>query len=360
MSEKTEAPTPRRLRRAREEGDAPVSAALGSAVALLVVIALLPSAGAAATTTLAARLRTTLTSGQAASPATAAFDVLVLCAPLLLAGALSALAVGMLQSNGVLATGKLVPDLSRLDPIRGLRQLVSLPRLFALLRALVGAAVVAYLAGRLLVDEAASITHTLGVPEAGAATAGTLVQRLLIIAALVGLSLGLLDYLVVRHSWWRRLRMSRQEVKRDHRDADGDPELKAARKRAHQELMHQTLVAAVKEASVVVVNPTHLATALRYAEDTDAAPLVLAQGRGDLARQLIDAARAYGVPVIRDVPVARALSDLELGEEIPEALYEAVAEILRAAWTEQPPPAAPTAEAGGPMTTPANHLRTRA
>jgi type III secretion protein U len=92
---------------------------------------------------------------------------------------------------------------------------------------------------------------------------------------------------------------------------------------------------AVKKATVLIVNPTHLATALRYDEEEDQAPLILAQGQGDLARRMIDAAHAYGVPVVRDVPIAQALRDLEVGEEIPEALYEAVAEILREIWAQQ-------------------------
>jgi flagellar biosynthesis protein FlhB len=85
----------------------------------------------------------------------------------------------------------------------------------------------------------------------------------------------------------------------------------------------------VKDATVVVVNPTHLASALRYREDEDEAPRVVAQGKGELARRIVEAARAYGVPCVRDVPVAHALAELETGDEIPEVLYEAVAEILR-------------------------------
>jgi flagellar biosynthesis protein FlhB len=88
-------------------------------------------------------------------------------------------------------------------------------------------------------------------------------------------------------------------------------------------------VNAVKQATVVVINPTHLASALRYVEEEDAAPKLVAQGEGELARYIVEAARAYGIPCIRDVPVARALRELEIGDEIPEVLYEAVAEILR-------------------------------
>jgi len=97
------------------------------------------------------------------------------------------------------------------------------------------------------------------------------------------------------------------------------------------------MIAAVKDATVLIVNPTHLATALRYQENEDDAPTVLAHGEGDLARRLIEAAHAYNVPVVRDVPVAHALRELQLGEQIPEALYEAVAEVLRELLAAEPP-----------------------
>jgi type III secretion protein U len=111
----------------------------------------------------------------------------------------------------------------------------------------------------------------------------------------------------------------------------------AARHRAHKEMLASAAIHAVREATVVIVNPTHLAVALRYQEQEDAAPCVLAQGQGDLARRIIEAAHAYGVPVVRDIPIARALSELELGDEIPEALYEAVAEILKEVWSAEQP-----------------------
>ena len=124
--------------------------------------------------------------------------------------------------------------------------------------------------------------------------------------------------------------MSKDEVRREHKEAEGDPQHKAARERAYHELLAQATVANVRTASVVVVNPTHLACALRYDEkEGDEAPVVVASGEGELAARIVREAEAYGVPVVRDVPLARALVELQVGEVIPEALYEAVAEVLR-------------------------------
>lgn len=134
----------------------------------------------------------------------------------------------------------------------------------------------------------------------------------------------------------KRLRMAKEEVKREYKDAEGDPQIKAARERAHQEMLAAAAVGNVKKATVVVVNPTHLATALRYDEEQgDAAPVVVASGEGDLAARIVAAARDYAVPIVQDVALARALAELQIGDAIPEALYEAVAEILRDAWERE-------------------------
>jgi flagellar biosynthesis protein FlhB len=126
--------------------------------------------------------------------------------------------------------------------------------------------------------------------------------------------------------------MTKAEVKREHREAEGDPQIKTARQRAYRDMLAAATINAVRDATVVIVNPEHLATALRYQEGEDDAPRVVASADGELAQKIQEAARAYGIPIVRDVPVARALAELEVGDAIPEALYEAVAEILREIW----------------------------
>ncbi|MCC6217417.1 MAG: EscU/YscU/HrcU family type III secretion system export apparatus switch protein [Polyangiaceae bacterium] len=328
MTERTEEPTPSRLRRAQREGDVAVSAPLAQAAGFVVAVALLP----AATDALAARLGHRIPAaiaGAVATPAELATDVLALSVPLVAAVALAAGAVQGVQAGGVFAIGRVAPDPSRLDPVRGLRGLVSSQRLFTLARAAAGAAFVGWVAVRVATTELGSAANAVGDARSAAPVAAAVIGRVATWAAVVGLALGAVDLLLVRRAWLARLRMTKTEVARDHQESEGDPELKAARKRAHQELLASVSVAAVREATVLIVNPTHLATALAWDEERDEAPRVLAQGDGDLARRMIEAAHQWGVPVVRDIPVARALAELAVGDEIPEALYEAVAEILR-------------------------------
>jgi len=330
VSDKTEQPTPRRLRRAQLEGDSAVSSALVSGCVFIVVLALLPRVLRSATEVLQGLLEEVLTRGSVSSFSAPAFiaTVALLSLPIVAAAALTAAAIGALQTGGVVTFKKLAPDLNRANPLQGLKNLFRVDRLVALVRALATALLVAWLASRLLISEAASLGNAVGQLDQGARAGLSLAHTLGWVAALVGLAFSALDVLAVRHSWLKRLRMSKDDIKREHRQAEGDPEVKAARQRAHREALSGAMLNAVREATVVIVNPTHLATALRYDEAEDAAPKIVSQGAGDFARKIIEAARAYGVPVVRDVPVAQALAELELGDEIPEALYEAVAEVL--------------------------------
>jgi flagellar biosynthesis protein FlhB len=203
------------------------------------------------------------------------------------------------------------------------------------LRAALFGAAVAWFAYSALHDHAGDIARTAGrLPEA-ASVAAVIALAVVKRAAILGVFLAVLDVVVTRRSWRKKLMMSKTDVKREHKESEGDPQVKAARERAHHEMLAAATIANVQKASVVIVNPVHIACALRYdEEDGDEAPVVLASGHGDLAARIVDAARAYGVPILQDIPLARALVELEVGSPIPEALYEAVAEILREAWSE--------------------------
>ncbi len=330
MSDKTEQPTPRRLRKAREEGDAPVSSAFVGAVAFLLPLVLVPAVAAATAARASELVRSAADGGDPFSAARRlALDVAILSIPISLAAALGAVAAGLVQTQGQVTAARFGVRFDRLDPAEGVKNLFRLERSFAVLRALVAAFIVASVGWFLFRRHAADLAASSGNALAIGPVALALGQKLAWASALVGLGLGAIDLAVTFRAWRERHKMSRDEVRREHREAEGDPQIKAQRRRAHQEALAGSVIGAVKEATVVIVNPTHLASALRYREDEDEAPRVVAQGQGELARRIVEAAHAYGVPCVRDVPVAHALAELETGDEIPEALYEAVAEILR-------------------------------
>lgn len=333
MSDKTEQPTPKRLVKARAEGDSPVSAALSQSVGFLAALSVLGGVASVAAQQASSLLSAALNHpSQPASPAALVKVVLSLTLPIVAVAAAASAAASFTQSGGTISVKKLTPSLDRLNPFTGIKNLFSWQRLVGIARALLAASLVSYFALHELRAHAADFAAAVGQAGAAPLLAASLAMKVAWFAGSIGLGLGLLDLLLTRRAWLQRHRMSKDEVKREHRESEGDPAIKAARRRAHQEALTGAALGALKTASVVIVNPTHLATALKYSETEDQAPSVVAQGQGEVAKLIVDAARAYGVPIVRDVPVARALNDLEIGDEIPEVLYEAVAEILREIW----------------------------
>jgi type III secretion protein U len=150
-------------------------------------------------------------------------------------------------------------------------------------------------------------------------------------ALLVAAALGGLDLLLARRRHRRALRMSREEVRREHREQEGDPRHRAHRRAAHRRLVLAGRARGVKSASVVVVNPTHVAVGLRWASEECDAPYLVARGREEEAAALRAEALALGIPIVRDVALARGLVQYDVGEEIPEELYRAAAVVLERA-----------------------------
>ena len=333
MSERTEAPTPRRLERARREGNVPMSAAVLQAVGMLIALVLAPSALSATAQRATEMFRSALQHADepmAVIPAShVAWVAVELSFPLLVAVAAVVALAGFVQTRGVFALGKVAPDLGRMSPLSLFRNLASSQRVFGIVRAMVTALVVAALVVRRLELHMLDLARTAGRIDEAVAVAGTLVVGVTRDVVLVLLVLAVADMVVAHRAWWSRLKMTPSEVKRDHKESEGDPQVKAARERAHQEVLHSAAIHAVREATVVIVNPTHLANALRYVEGEDEAPVLLAKGDGDLARRIVEAAHAWGIPVVQDIPVAHALAELTEGEPIPPGLFEAVAAILR-------------------------------
>jgi flagellar biosynthesis protein FlhB len=263
-----------------------------------------------------------------------AMDVLFLPLSLLLvAGA----ATSFLQVGPVLAHKAVAPDLSRIDPVKGLTRLFSQRQFVQLVKACVSLVVIGWVVVATLKEGLRGVV-SLSLREADVAIQSSidLVTTLLLRVGAAVLAMAVLD---LAYQKWRHLedlKMSKDEVRREHREAEGDPHAKQQRARLHREIAEHGILEEVRRADVLVVNPTHVAVALRYdQEDEESAPQVTAQGQLDLARRMRLEAERENVPIIRDVPLAHALWELSVGEEIPQSLYEAVAIVLKSAWEQR-------------------------
>jgi len=332
MAERTHDPTAKRLREAREKGDVPRAPLLAGAVGLLAASALIPSLLAALTQRMARTLQN-LAPVDRVDPWSVAMPVISLVAPIASTLIALALIAAIVQGSLSFSPSRVAPDPSRLDPFGGLKNLFDKSRLWNAFRGLLVAVAIVLVVSRLVVVAGSLATRAIASPASVLGIAAEFGRKVAVTAGAIACGIAVLDVVIARRIWLGKLRMTRDEVVREHKEGEGDPDIKRRREELHHELLAGEAIAAVRDATVVVINPTHLACALRYEKgDEDAAPTLVTKGEGALAARILEAARVYGVPVIRDVPVARALYELELGTEIPEALYEAVAEVLRAAW----------------------------
>jgi flagellar biosynthesis protein FlhB len=332
MAEKTHDPTAKRLREARAKGDVPQAPLVAGAIGLLAMIPLVRVAIERITRDTARSLMD-LSPVTAIDPWKIALAVIAASAPVAIVLLAIAVVAGIAQGSVTFSPSRLAPDASKLEPFSGLGRLIDRSRMWAALRGLLVAVLLVAVLGRIVLSAALSGARSLASERAiGDAIAVT--TRVMVTAGAIACVFAVLDAIVARRMWLGRLKMSRDEVVREHKEGEGDPEVKRRREELHHDLMAAEALTAVRDATVVVINPTHLACALRYGADAgdDDAPTLVAKGHGALAARMIEAAKLHGVPVIQDVPVARALYELEVGIEIPEALYEAVAEVLRAAW----------------------------
>lgn len=326
---RTEPPTPRRLREARRRGEAARSRELPAAAALAAGLLALAVTGPKAAAELARALRAALLGAATAEPLPAAAAAMGSAAraglPLLLVPAAAACAVALLQGGAAFSLEPLRFRLDRLDPAAGLRRMISASALAGVALGICKAAIVLALLGGWLAGHAralAQLPRLSGAAPWRAVPLGSLALRL----ALAALGLGAFDLALAHRRHRRALRMTRDEVRREAREDEGDPSRRAERRRLHRDLIEAGPLA---RATVVVVNPTHVAVALRHVRGTDEAPRVLAKGTGAAAARLRSAARRAGVPIVRDVALARSLARLvDVGEEIPPELYEAAAAIL--------------------------------
>ena len=336
---KTEEATSRRLEEARKQGDVAKSPELAQVAGLLGAFGVLVTLGGWLAQDLAGKLVPFF-----AHPDTIALDgqggvgvaryaimaALPAIGAVMGAALISGIAGNVLQTGLLFTPSKLAPDLSRLNLLKGLQRLFGIDGFVQFLRAAAKVLVTGAIAGMVLWPHAkefgllATLDPMAILPYAVDMAKSLFLAVMLFTAAVAGL-----DYIWQRIRFAQKMRMTKEEVKEDYKQTEGDPHVKARQRQIRAERSRRRMMQAVPNATVVVMNPTHYAVALRYAAGETPAPECVAKGVDSLALKIREVAEAAGVPVIEDPPLARALyAAVEVDEIIPEKHYEAVAKII--------------------------------
>ena len=338
--EKSEEPTPKRREEARQRGQFPKSRNLIPAATLAAIAVALQLAGLQLLERLARCVSGFIGAAGNIKQFSSeymlmlSFDTGLLLAPVLLpiffGIMVTGLGSGFVQTGFVLASEPLRFDFTRISPIKGFKRLFGIDSVAESVKAVLFIAALGCIGGAFLYGELPALaslpTLAAGDIVAYANRDGTVLSAWVIstMAALAGF-----DYLYQRWHVEKQLRMSRQELKEEMREQEGDPLLKSHLRSLRQKMSRRRMMSEVAKADVVITNPTHLAIALRYRPDEMGAPRMLGKGAGFIAEKIREVARSKGIPIVENKSLAQLLyKQVEIGREIPESLYRAVAGVL--------------------------------
>ena len=336
--EKTEAPSSRRLDKAREEGQVPRSRELGAFVILLVSAILFKSLGGWMMFRMAAIVRNGLSfdSEQLSDPefvltrfAESAINATLTFSPLVVCLVLAALFTPSILGSWNFSTKTLVPDLTKLNPISGLKRVISVRGLAELVKALGKTFLVGGTAVWILWRQREAIFSLFGLPiESALASVGAMISYSFMMIVLSMLVIVAMDVPFQLWQHYSKLKMTKEEVRKEGKEMEGNPEVKGKIRQLQREAARRRMMSAIPEADVIVTNPTHFSVALAYKSGMSA-PKVLAKGAGEIALKIREIAAEHRIPTLEAPPLARALyRHAELDQEIPAGLYAAVAEVL--------------------------------
>lgn len=335
--DKTEQPSDKRLRKAREDGNVPKSQEFTGMLVMVTALATTLAWWPAAVGRILGFFReATLFVGQKPTNndliafVMSAIEVMGFAlAPILSASFGVALFINYVQVGPVFAMKPLIPDTNRLNPVSGLKNMVNTQKFIELAKNMLKLGMMSWIGISIYLAEVGQLAQTPRLELMPAIGVFYVVGFDLAKYLLAGLvAFGVADLLLVRRKYMKDMMMTKQEVKDEYKQSEGDQNVKGQRKRLHQELLRDAGTARVKTADAVVINPTHIAVAIQYDENTMQAPEVVASGRGPKADEIRRLAKRHGVPIVRNINLARALVNVDVEDEIPADLYEAVAEVL--------------------------------
>jgi flagellar biosynthesis protein FlhB len=338
MAEKTEAPTPRRRDEARAKGQGigrswEFSMGLTLGVGTLALASLLPGVAAALVTRtqtaiidMSPRASNSQLVGQTGDAVlTAVMLVLPLAGLVLIAGV-----AGNLISGGLVFSYRAVRfDISRINPLTGMKRIMDKQALVRLGLSSAKLAILAFMSWQVVGSRVPSIVATQGSsPSAIAGSCLSAIFQLGLTITILLAVVALIDFVVQRRKATQSIRMTKEEVRQEYKESEGDPMMRGARRRRARQMAFARMMDAVPTSDVVVTNPTTLAVALKYDSLTMRAPKIVAKGQRLMADRIKQIAREHNVPVIEDKPLARALFSRPIGAEVPAHLYRAVARLL--------------------------------
>jgi len=334
--DRTEKPTPRRRRKAREEGQVAVSRELNMALSFFAAVIVLRLVLPQLTRSLISASTPFLTLEPMDFETLSGFvfqlfqDPLILLVLLMGLVALVGIIAGALQTRFLFSFKPLKLDLNRINPIEGFKRMFSLRNLFELFKAFVKLTIVGYVSYVVIRQRYSELPNLTDLePGESIWYLAELIYAVLLRCAIAILALSLVDYLFQRWEFEKSLRMTRQELKEEFKEVEGNPEVKRRQREIMMRLARGRMLQKVPEADVVITNPTHIAVALQYDSEKMEAPEVVAKGADELARKIVEIATDSNVPIVRNPQVAWELyKSCEVGDQIPPTLYRAVAEIL--------------------------------
>lgn len=343
--EKTEQATPKKLEDARKEGQVAKSREIGLGVGLLLMFVMLKLwVGTMGTqfmdmfSMVYSRIPvyTDMVAGQVSVRdymilfRDSMLDMLLMMLPFMGVALVAGIAIEIFQVKWKPTTKPLEPKLSKMDPVNGFKKIFSMNSLFELLKAIIKIGLIVWVAYSTLKDEWDNLFILYDMPiEQGIALMGDIVINLGIKISLVYLVIAFADLLYQKWKFSEDMKMTKQEVKDEYKQSEGDPQIKGKIRQKMREVSQRRMMQDLPKADVVITNPTHFAVAIKYDSETDEAPFVIAKGCDHLAAKIKEVARENNVHIVENKPLARMLYyNVDLGAMVPQELYKAVADVL--------------------------------
>lgn len=335
--EKTEQPTSRKREEARQDGNVPVSKEVSSFFVILGAVLVLYFSGVWIARGLVSfmeksfeSLPTELTFADVVKLSrSVSYNFLFIIAPLFLIPIFGA--ISYILQNGIVVSGKsLTPDFKKLNPVSGFKKIITINSLAELVKSILKITIISYVAYSAIKKEWTHLPYLMNLETVTVLSyickvTFTIMTKTMWVLVIISA----IDYLYQRWTFEKSLRMTKEEIKEESKQTEGDPMVKARIRSIQRDIARKRMMQQVPEADVVITNPTHLAVALKYDRAKAGAPIVVAKGAGKIAERIRELAREHGVPVLENKPLARSLfKHVDIGREIPANLYKAVAEIL--------------------------------